>query len=70
MLFIYFIDFLLLDEITSSLDVEHIQKVKQVLKRMIRTGVKEIPVLNKDKRIIADLTLADLLRFVVNSNEH
>jgi len=46
------------------------EKLKQVLKRMIRTGVEDIPVLNKDKRIIADLTLADLLRFVVNSNEH
>jgi len=46
------------------------EEVKQVLKRMIRTGVKEIPILDKEKRIIADLTLADLLRFVVNSNEH
>jgi len=46
------------------------EEVKQVLKRMIRTGVKEIPVLDKDKRIIADLTLTDLLRFVVNSDEH
>jgi hypothetical protein len=33
-------------------------------------GVEDIPVLDKDKRIIADLTLADLLKFVVNSNEH
>lgn len=46
------------------------EKLKQVLKRMIRTGVEDIPVLDKEKRIIADLTLADLLRFVVNSNEH
>jgi len=37
---------------------------------MIRTGVEDIPVLDKEKRIIADLTLADLLRFAVNSNEH
>ena len=43
------------------------EKVKQVLKRMIRTGVEDIPVLNKEKRIIADLTLADLLRFVVSA---
>ena len=38
------------------------EEVKQVLKRMVRTGVKEIPVLNKDKRIIADLTLADFFK--------
>lgn len=46
------------------------EKLEQVLKRMIRTGVEDIPVLDNEKRIIADLTLADLLRFVVNSNEH
>jgi len=45
------------------------EKIKTVLKRMIRTGVEDIPVLDKEKRIIADLTLADLLRFVVNSED-
>ncbi|MDL1964613.1 MAG: CBS domain-containing protein [Deltaproteobacteria bacterium] len=43
------------------------EKVKQVLKRMIRTGVENIPVLDKEKRIIAYLTLADFLRFVVST---
>ena len=43
------------------------EKVKQVLRRMIRTGVENIPVLDKEKRIIAYLTLADFLRFVVST---
>jgi CBS domain-containing protein len=46
------------------------EKVGIVLKRMIRTNVKEIPVLDSEKRVIADLTIVDLLRFIVNLREH
>jgi CBS domain-containing protein len=47
------------------------EEVGIVLKRMIRTNVKEIPVLDSEKRVIADLTIVDLLRFiVVNSREY
>ena len=34
-----------------------------VIKRMIKSQVKEIPILDDDKRIIADLTMLDLLQF-------
>ena len=30
------------------------------------TNVKEIPVLDKEKRVVADLTIVDLLKFLLN----
>lgn len=42
------------------------EKVEVVLKRMIRTNAKEIPVLDKEKRVVADLTMVDLLKFLLN----
>ena len=42
------------------------EKVEVVLKRMIRINAKEIPVLDNEKRVIADLTMVDLLKFLLN----
>ncbi len=42
------------------------EKVEGVLRRMIRTNAKEIPVLDKKKRVVADLTMLDLLKFLLN----
>lgn len=42
------------------------EKVEVVLRRMIRTNAKEIPVLNHEKKVIADLTMVDLLQFLLN----
>jgi CBS domain-containing protein len=46
------------------------EEVVIALKRMIETNVKEIPVLDREKRVVADLTIVDLLRFISNSTEH
>ncbi len=46
------------------------EEVGIVLKRMIRTNVKEIPVVDREKKVVADLTLIDLLRFIVNSRQY
>ena len=45
------------------------EKVEIVLRRMILTNVKEIPVLDKEKRVVADLTIVDLLKFLLNCAE-
>ena len=42
------------------------EKVEVVLKRMIRINAKEIPVLDNEKRVVADLTMVDLLKFLLN----
>ena len=41
------------------------EEAAAVLKRMIRTNTKEIPVLNDDGQVIADLKMTDLLRFLL-----
>jgi len=38
-------------------------EVEDVLKRMIKNNVKEIAILDSEKRIIADLTIIDLLKY-------
>lgn len=45
----------------SATEDEH---VEVVLRRMIERNVKEIAVLDKEKRVIADVTMIDLLRFL------
>jgi hypothetical protein len=36
-----------------------------------KTGnAKEIPVLDNEKKVVADLTILDLLRFIANFTEH
>ncbi|MBW1791919.1 MAG: CBS domain-containing protein [Deltaproteobacteria bacterium] len=42
------------------------EKVAVVLRRMIMSNAKEIPVLDKEKRVVADLTMVDLLKFLLN----
>jgi CBS domain-containing protein len=37
-------------------------KVEDILQRMIDHNVKEIPILDDEKRVVADLTIVDLLR--------
>ncbi len=44
------------------------EKVEVVLRRMIRTNAKEIPVLDNEKRVVADLTMVDLLKFFSQLN--
>lgn len=38
-------------------------EVEDVLKRMIKNNVKEIAILDSEKRVIADLTIIDLLKY-------
>ncbi|MCK4391049.1 MAG: CBS domain-containing protein [Desulfobacterales bacterium] len=38
------------------------EDVEDVLQRMINNNVKEIPILDDEKRIVADLTIVDLLK--------
>lgn len=37
-------------------------KVETVIRRMIKAGVKEIPVLNEARQLIGDLTMLDFLK--------
>ena len=41
------------------------ERVGMILKRMIKTNVHEMPVVDDEKRVVADITLIDLLRFLV-----
>lgn len=41
------------------------EEISFVLKRMIGANVKEIPVLDIDERVIADITIVDLMRFLL-----
>lgn len=40
--------------------------VETVIKRMIKSNVKEIAILNREKQIIGDLTMVDLLSFLID----
>jgi CBS domain-containing protein len=44
--------------------------VERLLKKIIQRKVQEIPVLDKEKRVIANLTIVDLLRFLFKSRKH
>jgi len=46
------------------------EEVGSVLRRMLGANVKEIPVLDREKRVFADITIVDLLRFLFNATEH
>lgn len=46
------------------------EEVGSLLRRMLGANVKEIPVLDKEKRVLADITIVDLLRFLFESTEH
>ncbi len=41
----------------------HSENVEDVLQRMIDHNVKEIPILDDEKRVVADLTIVDLLKY-------
>jgi len=41
----------------------HSEDIEDVLQRMIDHNVKEIPILDDEKRVIADLTIVDLLEY-------
>jgi CBS domain-containing protein len=43
--------------------------VEAVLRRMIEKNVKEIAVLDSQKRPVADLTMIDLLRFLIQTGK-
>ena len=36
--------------------------IEVVVKKMVKAGVKEIPILDRDRKVIADVTMLDLLR--------
>lgn len=38
-----------------------------VLEQMIKANVKEIPILDEERRVVADLTIIDLLKVIINS---
>jgi CBS-domain-containing membrane protein len=40
----------------------HSEDVEAVLQRMIDHNVKEIPILDDEKKVVADLTIVDLLK--------
>ena len=37
--------------------------IEVVVKKMVKAGVKEIPILDRDRKVIADVTMLDLLRY-------
>ena len=37
--------------------------IEAVIKRMIQSGIKEIPILDEEKRIVGDVTMLDLLKY-------
>lgn len=67
----------LMDMITAETAKDIMQKnpviasiednVVAVLERMIKANVKEIPILDEERRIVADLTIIDLLKVIINS---
>lgn len=71
---------LLIDMITAETAKDIMQKntvvateeeeVGSVLRRMLGANVKEIPVLDREKRVSADITIVDLLRFLFNATEY
>ena len=44
--------------------------VETLLKKIIQRKVQEIPVLDGEKRVIANLTIVDILRFLIKSRKH
>jgi CBS domain-containing protein len=44
--------------------------VETLLEKMIRSNVNEIPVIDREKRVIAYLTIVDLLSFLIKSSKH
>lgn len=49
----------------SAISHEH---VGTVLKRMVQSNVKDIPIVDEHRKIIADVTMLDLLKFLFNSD--
>jgi len=43
------------------------EDIGTVLKRMIEANVKEIPIVDEHRKIIGDVTMLDLLKFLLNS---
>ena len=44
--------------------------VETLLKKIIQRKVQEIPVIDREKRVIANLTIVDLLRFLIKSRKY
>ncbi len=40
------------------------EEIGTVIKRMVEANIKEIPVVDRDKRVVGDLTMIDLLKFL------
>ncbi len=46
------------------------EEIGRVLRRMIGANVKEIPVVDSEQRVVADITIVDMLRFLINSSKY
>ena len=44
--------------------------LETLLTKIIQRRVQEIPVIDREKRVIANLTIVDLLRFLIKSSKH
>lgn len=49
---------------TSPITTTMTEEISRILRRMIELNIKEIAVVNNEKRVIGDLTIIDLLRFL------
>ncbi len=45
------------------------EAVGTLLKRMVASNVKEIPILDEHHKIVADVTMLDLLKFLLNTSQ-
>lgn len=45
------------------------EEVGAVINRMIESNVKEIPIVDMDKKVVSDLTMIDLLKFLAGRTE-
>jgi CBS domain-containing protein len=45
------------------------EEVGEILKRMIESNVKEIAILDDERKVIGDVTMIDLLKFLLNGGE-
>lgn len=45
------------------------EEVEETLKRMIESNVKEMPIVDDEKKVIGDVTMIDFLKFLLNGIE-
>lgn len=45
------------------------EEVGRVLKRMVESGVEEIPIVDVEKKVVGHVTMVDLIEFLLSPNE-